>query len=152
MNVRLLVIGYGNELRRDDAVGPCVARIVSGWERPDVKALAVHQLTPELAELLATTERTIFVDAGEDEEGVVWTRMLEPARTSRGLGHTCDPRELLALTEALYGRHPEAWLITVPAPNLDFGDCLSAATDRGRGAALRQIRVMAGDFVSVTVE
>ena len=55
-----LVIGYGNEPRGDDAIGPQVAQCVSAWSRPEVVGLAVHQLTPELAALLADVESRIF--------------------------------------------------------------------------------------------
>ena len=34
-----LVIGYGNELRGDDALGPCAARRIAGWGLADVTAL-----------------------------------------------------------------------------------------------------------------
>ena len=40
----LLVVGYGNERRGDDGVGPCVARAVAGWNRPEVRALAKPHL------------------------------------------------------------------------------------------------------------
>ena len=43
MKVRLLVIGYGNELRGDDGVGPWVARSVADWQVAGVEAVAVHQ-------------------------------------------------------------------------------------------------------------
>ena len=48
-----LVIGYGNTLRGDDAVGPRAAAAVHGGGLPGVDALAVAQLTPVLAEPLA---------------------------------------------------------------------------------------------------
>ena len=63
MRSRLLVIGYGNELRGDDGVGPRVARAVSDWRLPGVTALAVHQLAPELAEPLSLSDAAVFVDA-----------------------------------------------------------------------------------------
>jgi hydrogenase maturation protease len=47
---QVLVLGYGNTLRRDDAVGPLAAEAVAGWGRPGVLALALPQLLPELAE------------------------------------------------------------------------------------------------------
>src|SRR5262249_5822451 len=109
MNTRLLVIGYGNELRCDDGVGPRAARAVAAWQLPGVAAVAAHQLTPELAERIGAAERVVFVDAGPGD--VVLTRSIEPGRAALVLGHTGEPRELLALAEALYGRRPEAWLI-----------------------------------------
>jgi hydrogenase maturation protease len=150
MTTRLLVIGYGNELRRDDGVGPRAARAVAAWQLPGVEGVAAHQLTPELAERIGQAERVVFVDAGQDD--VVLTRSIEPSRTAQVLGHTGEPRELLALAEALNGRRPEAWLITLPAPELSFGEGLSAAAEHGLAEALRQIRTLAGTFTAAAEE
>jgi len=59
----ILVIGYGNSLRSDDGAGCRVADIVASWDLPYVRSLTVHQLTPELAEPIAQSDLTIFVDA-----------------------------------------------------------------------------------------
>ena len=64
MKSDLLVIGYGNELRGDDGVGPAAARAVAGWNRPGIVALDVHQLTPELADDVGQAGYVVFVDAG----------------------------------------------------------------------------------------
>lgn len=58
-----LIIGYGNELRSDDGVGQRVSDTVATWKLPNVRALSVFQLTPELTENLATVNVAIFVDA-----------------------------------------------------------------------------------------
>jgi hydrogenase maturation protease len=142
MNTRLLVIGYGNELRRDDGVGPRVARAVAAWQLPGVEGIAVHQLTPELAARMADAERVVFVDAGQGDLVLTWS--LEPSRAAQVLGHTGEPRELLALAEGLCGHRPETWLMTLPAPELGFGEGLSAAAEHGLAEALRQIRTLAG--------
>jgi hydrogenase maturation protease len=148
MNTRLLVIGYGNELRRDDGVGPRAARAVAAWQLPGVAAVAAHQLMPELADLIGEAERVVFVDAGQDD--VVLTRPMEPGRAAQVLGHTGEPRELLALAEAMHGRRPEAWLITLPAPELGCGEGLSATAEHGLAEALRQIRALAATFTAAT--
>lgn len=152
MKCRVLVIGYGNELRRDDAVGPQTARAAAQLEIPGLRAVAVHQLTPELAEMLAYAARVVFVDADRNGDGSVRSCPLEPTNISSSLGHLSDPRELLALAEALYGRSLNAWLITVPAPDLDFGEGLSASAERGLIAALQQIALIARDSSTMTRE
>jgi hydrogenase maturation protease len=135
-----LVIGYGNTLRGDDAIGPCVAGAVATWQLPGVRALAVHQLTPELAEALATAGLAIFVDACPASEGEeVGLRSLEPADSPYLLGHVSDPRYLLGLARALYGWSPPAWWILVPGASFEFGDSLSVLATRGVEAAVRQI-------------
>lgn len=139
--MRMLVIGYGNELRQDDGVGPRVARMVAGWRRPGVEAMAVHQLTPELAERVKQAERVVFVDAGLGQD--VAARRLQPVQAAAAWGHTCDPPGLLALAEVLYGPGPEAWLVQVPAVCLGFGEELSAVAQRGMAMAVEQIRELA---------
>jgi hydrogenase maturation protease len=135
----LLVIGYGNELRGDDGVGPRVARAVAGWHRPGVRALAVQQLTPELADELADVERVVFVDAAADAEGVVCWRHVHPAGEPARLGHTGDPGWLLGLVDALNGRSPRAWMATIPARELGYGEYLSPAAERGVAVVLHRI-------------
>ena len=136
----VLVIGYGNELRRDDGVGPRAARAVAAWGIPGVQALALRQLTPELAEAAAGAGEVFFVDAAANEDPGVRVRPVRADARGPVLGHVSSPSDLLALADALYGRRPRAWLVTVPAPDLDFGEGLSPAAARGLGEALRHIR------------
>ena len=140
--IDLLMIGYGNELRGDDGAGPQVARAVADWRRPGVRALAVHQLTPELTAELAEAERVVFVDAAVDSGMVCW-RQVAAATGPAPLGHTCDPGWLLALALALDARAPAAWLVTVPARRLDCGAELSPQAERDVGVVLRQLAALA---------
>jgi hydrogenase maturation protease len=139
--IPFLVIGYGNELRGDDAAGPCVARQVAGWGRMEIKGIAVHQLTPELAAVLGEASVVVFVDACE--EG--WKGRLRPleAGPEAALGHTSDPGWLLTLGEVLCGRRPEAWLLTIPAADFGLGRQLSPTARAGVRSALRRIRRLA---------
>jgi hydrogenase maturation protease len=103
----ILVIGYGNALRGDDAVGPRAASAVAelGW--PGVIAKEVTQLTPELAEPLASARLAIFVDARPaNGEECVAVRPIEPADPGSVLAHVADPRHLLALARTAYGTCP----------------------------------------------
>jgi hydrogenase maturation protease len=134
-----VVIGYGNELRGDDAVGPWVARAVAGWGLPDVLALDVPQLTPELAEPLARAHRAVFVDARESAWEVVQVRSLRPNCTPALLAHSSDPVALLALTQAVFGRYPLAWEVSIPALNFALGEGLSPVARRGADEAIRHL-------------
>jgi len=138
----VVVIGYGNDLRGDDGIGPRVAALVAAMALPDVQAIATRQLTPELAEELARASLAIFVDArpvvGEAVEAIA-LHPLVPTIDSGALGHTSDPRALLALALTLYGHAPPAWLLTVPAITFELGAPLSAVAEHGVGVALGQI-------------
>jgi hydrogenase maturation protease len=141
----LLVIGYGNELRCDDGVGPKVAAAVEKLNLPGVRVIACHQLTPELAEAVAESNRVVFVDAAVDEPKQVRFRRLQPAESSRLTAHVADPRTLLAMAREVFGRCPVAWWLTIPAERLDFGDELSPAARAGLEAAVRQIQALASE-------
>jgi hydrogenase maturation protease len=140
--VSFVVIGYGNELRGDDAVGPYVARVVRSWMLPDVEVFAVHQLTPELAEVVAGADAAIFIDAcvPTDTCHSISIRAIEPLDLPFASAHSGDPQMLLALADALYRHCPQAWWITIPATQFEFGADLSSVTWTGATAALQWIR------------
>jgi len=135
-----LVIGYGNTLRGDDGAGPEVARVVAEWGLPGVRALAVHQLTPELAPEVASAARVVFVDASIDPpNGAIELRLLGPKAAVGSLGHISDPQTLLKLAHEVYGGCPDAWLVTIPANCVEFGEGFSTAAQRGINDALTRI-------------
>jgi hydrogenase maturation protease len=138
----LLVIGYGNTLRSDDGAGPRVAEAVEAWRVPDVRAIAVHQLTPELAEAVSQSATVLFVDASaEPVGGEMPIAEVVPAVPSHR-GHASDPASLLALAEVVYGRRPTAYLLAIPVETFDFGEVLSLSAERGVEAATAAIRAM----------
>jgi hydrogenase maturation protease len=142
---RVLVIGYGNTLRGDDGVGQHVALAVSKWNVPGLSVMSVHQLTAELAEPIARAELALFVDAKMTAPGdLVEIHPLQSSNTASSIGHTSDPRCLLALADAVYGRQPAAWLISVPAADLSVRDGLSATASRAAKLALAHIAELIG--------
>jgi hydrogenase maturation protease len=137
----ILVIGYGNDLRGDDAAGQRAADHLDAWRLPGVEVRALHQLTPELAEPLAAASRAIFLDAHlASDNSAVRIRRVHPAKTTTPLAHAGDPQGLLQLTRTAFGRSPETWWITIPAVDFTFGAPLSALTARGITEALTAIR------------
>jgi len=145
----ILVIGYGNELRGDDAIGQLVARAVAACDLPGVRALAVHQITPELAEDLAHADYAIFVDAYRAEAGAatVQMRTVDALPLRSLVWHTGEPHLLLALATAVYNRLPRAWWITVPAISFEYGAELTCVAQLGVDEALEVI----GDLIN-TIE
>lgn len=139
-----LVIGYGNELRGDDAVGIQVAETVANWHLPEVKAIVTHQLLPELAVEIAKADYVIFVDACA-EESCARNVQLTPISAQRenspaaALTHTHSAQGLLALTQKVYDAAPLAWLLQVPTESFDFGEQLSSTARSGIDQAVQTI-------------
>lgn len=136
---RLLVIGYGNTLRGDDGVGPRVAEAVEELELPGVRTLIRVLLTPELAEPISQAHSVIFVDASLEPSAEVQLRALAPAASSQVIAHAAAPSTLLALARDVFGHTPKAWLLTIPAENLEIGEELSAKARGGFARAVERI-------------
>jgi hydrogenase maturation protease len=145
----LVVIGYGNELRGDDGAGPKVARTVGALHLPGVKVLAVHTLTPEIADEIASAELVLFVDASASLElRGLQVVPLTPAAPGKCLGHSADPCWLLTLTAHLHGQAPQARLLRITAPNLDFGEQLSSLCQRAVEDAVKNIARLVQDHAN----
>lgn len=130
---RITVIGFGNTLRGDDALGPMAAELVAQrFDAASVEVIVRHTLTPELAGTLSETEYALFIDASSvGSEGEVQERVLAPDPNSDvALVHFLEPAALMTWTQQLYGRAPPALLISVLAGNLDFGEQLSPGMER----------------------
>ena len=140
----LLVIGYGNELRSDDGVGPKTAAALARLNLPGVRAIACHQLTPELAEAVSQASLVVFVDAAVDAPAEIQMRELKPAETGRTMTHAADPRSLLALARDVFGRCPAAWWLTIPVEKMEFGQQLSPLASKGLQRTLEKIQALAG--------
>jgi hydrogenase maturation protease len=141
----LLVVGYGNTLRRDDGVGPKVADSIEALGLPGVRTLSCPLLTPEIAEPISQASKVVFVDAAVDSPLEVHRRRLEPAASSQVMAHAANPATLLAIARDVFGHAPEAWLLTIPVASLGIGEDLSALAQRGFDLAIEEIKQCAVD-------
>ncbi|EFO80216.1 hydrogenase maturation protease [Oscillochloris trichoides DG-6] len=150
-----LIIGYGNPLLGDDAAGHHVVAALARRGLARTTLLTVHQLTPELATMIAEVDRVIFVDARVGRGGVRWeaisgsegvppsTRAMQAGRVRSQAGltmHLSEPSALLALAHVLYAHAPRAYLVTLPAHDFSLGAPLSSVTRRAVPLACRLIR------------
>lgn len=141
---QILVIGYGNTLRSDDGAGQIVANKVEAWNLHFARAIAVQQLTPELAEDISQAQLVIFIDAypvdkNAQQNFLKIMRIFPDEKPENFSAHISDPRSLLALSQTLYHHSPPAWWLLIPAVNFDFGEELSPITSQGVAEALEQI-------------
>lgn len=139
-----LVIGCGNTLRSDDGIGWHLAMALGNLDLPGLRVEAVHQLTPELAPLIAEAESVVFVDAAlapatEAIAPLALQRLGEHAGT-QPFSHQLSSRQLLELSQQLYGGQPPAWQLLIPVHELRIGDRLSPAAARAMGQALAVLR------------
>lgn len=124
---RVLILGYGNTLRRDDGLGFRAATALAMSRRPDaITALAIHQLQPELSELAAHADVVLFVDASRaGEPGQLRCRAVAPDGSGSDMTHHVSPAALLALAREIYGTVPRAFEISLCGESFEVGEGLS---------------------------
>ena len=141
-----LIVGFGNSLRGDDAIGEIVAQAFRGEAAIDgANVVICLQLTPELAERLAVVDLVVFIDAavGTQPGSITITQVQRASALSMGLVHHLNPQELLFLSSSLYGRSPDAFLVAVGAGSLELGDGLSEPVAAAVPAVIAAVRQLA---------
>jgi len=128
---RVLVIGYGNPLRQDDAIGRCAAKLVEqGLKNGEAEVVECHQLAPELAAKLENASLVLFLDAAADEPaGRIRFQPLRP-RGSGAWTHHLLPQQLLGLARQCNGGSPSAFLISGGTAQLELGEGLSGSAEQ----------------------
>lgn len=134
LTYELLIIAYGNPLRRDDGAGLALGEKLGAAlsvHGITVQQLAVHQLLPELALTIAnpTLNAVLFVDTVADRAvNKIIVQPLTDALADVALGHHLSPQTLLLYAARLYGHCPPAWLVAIPGTDFGHGAGFSPRT------------------------
>ncbi|MBV5260730.1 hydrogenase maturation protease [Synechococcus moorigangaii CMS01] len=131
-----LIIGYGNRLRSDDGAGQTVAEAF--FDQDNLKAIATHQLTPELVEDLVQVERVYFIDAAPID--TVTIQLIKLKDNGHNFGHFVDPQSLLNLAKKIYHYVPNAYLVLIPAQNFELGESYSEITQNAIQTAIQLLQ------------
>ena len=127
---KVLVIGYGNTLRGDDAAGICAAELIAK-RRPEIECVCMHQLMPELAEQIAVSDIVIFIDADVNASQPNVRLVVPGVEADQTRTHFISPESLLRLSQQLYQHMPlKAYVIGIPASQFEFSEELSESTKK----------------------
>jgi hydrogenase maturation protease len=127
---KVLVIGYGNTLRGDDAAGIRAAELIAK-RRPEIECVCMHQLMPELAEQIAVSDIVIFIDADVNVTQPNMRLAVPSVEGDQPRTHFISPESLLQLCQLLYQRMPlKAYVIGIPASQFEFSEELSESTKK----------------------
>lgn len=136
----ILLIAYGNSLRRDDGAGFVLAEMLEEVlleARIEVRRIECHQLMPELSIDVAAEEVSVvvFLDTRvfgpSDTSQIEAVRVTPPETAFPAMGHNMDAAVILAYAGALTSRPlPPAWLVTVPGMDFDHGEGFSDTTKK----------------------
>jgi hydrogenase maturation protease len=124
----ILVIGYGNTLRGDDAAGIRAAELL-GKSIDDIDVILVPDLSLELARPMSQCEHVIFVDACADGSSVRLENLTPGSLPGTISTHTNSPWTLVEACRTIYGHIPRRTILaTIPGERFDLSETLSDNT------------------------
>jgi hydrogenase maturation protease len=130
----MLVFGYGNPSRGDDAIGPLLIERLEALRRSGglrgVDLLTDFQLQVEHALDLCNRKGVIFVDAAADQSEPLRWIAVEPEPHAAWSSHSLSPGAVAGVYQAMYGRPPPMWLLAVRGESFELGNGLSAVAAR----------------------
>jgi hydrogenase maturation protease len=137
----LLVLGWGNRSRGDDALGPLFVEALMAQLGPAaagrVEALEDYQLQVEHALDLVGRRRVLFVDASLDAAPPFTARALSAARDRSAASHALSPQAVLQVFEDLQQRPaPPSTLLAIRGDDFVLGAPLGDAARAHLAAAL----------------
>lgn len=136
MTAPLLVFGWGNPSRGDDALGPLFVERIAARSLPGVECVTDFQLQIEHALDLAGRQQVLFVDASLSASAPFEISRLLPARGDRISSHAVAPEVVMQVYMELHGHAPPACtLLALHGDNFELGADLSPAARHALDAA-----------------
>jgi hydrogenase maturation protease len=149
VTMKTLIIGYGNQNRRDDGVGWFILEQLAALKLPDVELETSHQLEVEASETISRFDAVIFVDAAIPEAPEAIQRsVVTPNFQSHAVAHYLTPADVLSLCKTLYQREPKAVLFSIRGRDFNFGTTLTPEVEQAAREVVKQIAelVRSGKF------
>ena len=137
----ILVFGWGNPSRGDDAVGPLFIEHVEALNLPDVDCLTDFQLQVEHALDLQDRQRILFVDASLDAEAPFSVTAIGPRKDASFTTHAMSPESVLQVYRDLQDDDPPpAWLLAIRGERFELGEPVSPQAAANLAAAVTWAR------------
>lgn len=135
----VLLFGYGNLSRGDDALGPLLLEYIEGIANLDtIEILTDFQLQIEHALDLENRELVLFVDASVSCVNAFDFTELEPARDKSYTTHAMSPAAVLDVYQAIRKQTPPpCFLLSIKGEAFELGEALSANAQKHLAQALQ---------------
>jgi hydrogenase maturation protease len=141
MTAPVLVFGWGNPSRGDDALGPLFVERIDALGLPGVACLTDFQLQVEHALDLQDRQRVLFVDASVDAPAPFAATRIGPVQDASFSTHAMSPQAVLQVYRDLQDQAPPpCWLLAIRAEGFELGDGLSPPAAAHLEAALAWAR------------
>jgi len=137
MTIPILVFGWGNPSRGDDALGPLFVERIEALQLPGVECLTDFQLQVEHALDLEGRQRILFVDASIEAAAPFAVTPLLPGRDASFSTHAITPESVMQVYVDLHDEPPPpCHLLAIRGQRFELGESLSDASAEHLEAAL----------------
>ena len=123
----VLVFGFGNPSRGDDALGPLLLEFIeANFDWPSIEFLTDFQLQIEHALDMENRKLVLFVDASVSCRSAFDFAKLEPAVDNNYTTHAMSPAAVLQVYQAIKKQTPPpSFLLSIKAEKMKLGSGLS---------------------------
>ena len=133
---KLLIIGYGNPGRGDDALGPELVELIEKENHPEVECQNDMQLQVEYVTDLENRELTLFVDADASCEAPFHFSQIKAEKDDSYTSHAMSPHAVLHAYQQVFGiQAPPAFLLRIRGYQFELGESLSENASANLDAA-----------------
>jgi hydrogenase maturation protease len=134
----ILLFGWGNPSRGDDALGPLFIERIEALNLPGVTCLTDFQLQVEHALDLENRERILFIDASIEAEAPFRHSRLLPARDASFSTHAITPESVMQVYVDLHDDDPPpCYQLAIRGEQFELGEPLTANASANLEAALQ---------------
>ncbi len=137
MTAPILIFGWGNPSRGDDALGPLFVERIAALDLPGVECLTDFQLQVEHALDLENRERILFIDASMETGAPYRQRRLSPAHDASFSTHAMSPEAVMQVYVGLHDADPPpCTLLAIRGERFELGEPLSRSAAANLEAAI----------------
>ena len=128
--VKVLVYGYGNPGRQDDALGIEMVKMIDKWtaehQITNIETDSNYQLNVEDAEKISHKDVVVFIDASqEDISEYKFSHLESSSEKVEFTMHAVSPEYVLHVCKDLFGKSPKTCLMGIKGYEWNFHEGLS---------------------------
>ncbi len=114
-----VIIGYGNNLRGEDAFGVDCIKELEKYKLKDTILISTFQLTPEIVLELLDCDEIVFIDASYSIENQYKLACSIEQQNSSILSHHITPKTIIKLLNTIYDNYPTYKLYSMSTNSFD---------------------------------
>lgn len=136
---KVLVFGYGNPGRQDDALGVLLTDKMERWAKASgIKFMdfdSNYQLNIEDALTISAYDMVIFADASIEQIENFKLSIVKPSQKTEFTMHAMSPDFVLHLCQSLYDKYPTSYLLHIKGVEFELEEGLTKKGEENLGLA-----------------